>query len=237
MASSLFPTLCFVTLLVCGLADAGLWSVLKDLLGFAPDTAGSSEICVPKSSNLPNFFRVEAEIRELKNPSGVQSNGSPCDIGGKCDPIVYAYVDLIKPTSPFPGTLAVESMPKVFAVDGTNNPSISTVVSADLCGQTLIKATLRVQIMDHNALLTDSLISNFDCYIGGDVPDSVQQAEWSPVETCVSKFQSDKLTLTFRSRMYRISQQDCRDSRMMFPTTTAGSIFNSINFGNFGNFG
>lgn len=55
------------------------------------------------------------------------------------------------------------------------------------------KATLRVHVMDRNKLFTDSLISDFDCYVGGHVGTSVQDTKWTSTGNCVGKYIPDKI--------------------------------------------
>ena len=57
----------------------------------------------------------------------------------------------------------------------------------------LQKATLRVHVLDWNKVFTNSLIGDFDCYVGGNVGTSMQNAKWTSAGNCVGKYIPDKI--------------------------------------------
>lgn len=66
-------------------------SQLKDLVGLG---APKETVEIPKGQeNLPNYFRIEAQIVRLDNQGGLQADGSRCDRRDECDTLVYAYLD------------------------------------------------------------------------------------------------------------------------------------------------
>lgn len=76
------------------LASGGIIDSIKNALGMG-SSSGNSEIKVPANSvNLPNYFRLEAEIVRMDNSLGLKSNGGSCDTVGQCDPVVYAHLDV-----------------------------------------------------------------------------------------------------------------------------------------------
>ena len=80
---------------VISTADAGFIDSIKSALGLGTSSATSSVIKSNNAgTNLPNYFRIEAEIVRMENVGGLKSNGGSCDTLGHCDPVVYAYVDV-----------------------------------------------------------------------------------------------------------------------------------------------
>jgi len=196
----------------------GIIDSIKGALGLGTN---ADKIVVPSgSANLPNYFRVETEIVRLSNQAGIQSNGGSCDKTDACDTWVYAYLDTEKPTATFPGSLAVKAIPKVFESTDNNNPNINALLTRDICNPRdvqNIRAVARVHIMDHNKVLSDSLIDDFDCPVGGAVANNKQSANWIDSK-CVAKHQPKKLQLFARTQIYRISPNDCTNARPA-PTT------------------
>ncbi|OQV13448.1 hypothetical protein BV898_12300 [Hypsibius exemplaris] len=220
------PIAVLLLMVLMSVVSAGILDSIKSVLGITSSSTSSAIQQDSSGANLPNYFRIEAELVRMDNVGGIKSTGGSCDTIGQCDPVVYAYLDVLKPTGPFPGSRAVEAFPQVFTIDDVNSPKINTVVSADVCNKELTKATLRVHVMDRNKLFTDSLISDFDCYVGGSVGRNVNDAKWANTGNCVGKFMPDKIKFVFRSRIYRIDPKLCVESANQAPAaTTSKSIF------------
>ncbi|OQV13447.1 hypothetical protein BV898_12299 [Hypsibius exemplaris] len=163
------------------------------------------------TNTLAIYYRIEAELVNLENNGGIRSTGAPCDSSGSgpCDPILYAYIDVQQPNSPFPGALTTALFPKVFAANAINSPRIGAIVSATVCNQKVAKGTLRVRIMDRNKIMANSLINDYDCYIEGRSGVTPNEAEWTRPTNCVGHYIPGKTKLVFRSRIYHIKPDQC----------------------------
>jgi hypothetical protein len=204
----------FILIVGASLVNAG--SVIDKIKGALGLGTGAENIVVPGGSgNLPNYFRVETEIVRLSNQKGIQSSGSSCDKTDECDTRVYAYLDSEKPTSSFPGALAVTAIPKIFESTDNNNPNINVLLTKDICNPkdiTHLKVVARVHVTDHNKVLSDSLIDDFDCPVGGAVANNQQSANWID-SRCVAKHNPKKVQLFARNRIYRIPANECSNAR------------------------
>ncbi|XP_055334652.1 uncharacterized protein LOC129585811 [Paramacrobiotus metropolitanus] len=196
----------------------GILDSIKDVLGFGTKT---DQIVIPSTgASLPPFFRVEMEIVRLSNQAGIQASGSSCDKLDACDTWVYSYIDTEKPTASFPGSLAVSAIPKVFESVDNNSPNINALITRDICNPkdvANIRAVGRVHVMDHNKVLSDSLINDFDCSVGGAVANNQQSAAWTDSQ-CIAKHVPKKMQLFARTRIYRIPPGDCTNARLSATT-------------------
>jgi len=211
-----------VTLLGSTAVSAGILDSIKNAVGLGPN---KEQIQVqPGSENLPNYFRIETEVVHLENQGGIKSNGGSCTTFGKCDPQVYAYIDTEKPTNSFPGSLDIKAFPRIFEAKSNNNPDIGAKLTKDVCNKDITqqKATLRVHITDHNKILSDSLIDDFDCPVGGTAAKNAESAQWTDAK-CSGKNQPKKIILSVRTKIYRISPKDCSNARPA--PSTPKSIF------------
>ncbi|XP_055334654.1 uncharacterized protein LOC129585812 [Paramacrobiotus metropolitanus] len=191
---------------------AGILDSIKNVFGIS---SNKEQIVVPSGGErLPNYYRIEALVVRLENQAGIKSNGGSCDTFGKCDPIVYAYIDTDKPTNTFPGSLDVKAIPKIFETTNNNSPDINYKLTKDICNKdpNTQKAMLRVHVTDHNTILSNSLISDFDCPLGGTLANEERSATWQDA-ICTGKYQEKKIRLSARVKMYRVPQNDCTNAR------------------------
>jgi len=193
--------------------EAGIFDSIKNVFGMG---APKEEVSIPSGQeNLPPYFRFESQIVRLDNQGGILGSGSKCETFGSCDPWVYGYIDTESPTKSFPGSLDTKAIPKIFQASNTNSPDIQQTLTKDACNVkdlSKMKAVLRVHVMDHNKLLSDSLIEDFDCPIGGTVGASEKASQWTDAN-CVGKKQPKKIKLAVRTRIYRIDSRDCSNAR------------------------
>jgi len=190
----------------------GIFDSIKNLFGIS---SNKEQIVVPSGSErLPNYYRIEALIVSLQNKAGIKNNGGSCDTLGTCDPRVHAYIDTVKGTSKFSGSIDDKAIPLIFSVNNQNSPDINYKLSVDICNKdpNTQKAMLRVHVMDHNTALSNSLINDFDCPLGGTLANDERSATWQDA-ICTGKFQQKKILLSARVRVFRVQPNDCTNAR------------------------
>ncbi|XP_055327760.1 uncharacterized protein LOC129580985 [Paramacrobiotus metropolitanus] len=167
-------------------------------------------------SQFPDYFRIEVEVQNLDNPSGLLANGQNCDTLNACDPRVSVYMDISQPRSPWPGPVPISKWKTIFDGTNRNSANIGKVVIRDVCGGGLGGINLRAKIVDADDTSGDDIIGQFECAYDNLTPDDVaptlMSASWSRSTQCfsVSKNQPSSIRLTTRMRMYTIPRSSCR---------------------------
>ncbi|XP_055346734.1 uncharacterized protein LOC129594165 isoform X2 [Paramacrobiotus metropolitanus] len=159
-----------------------------------------------------SFMKVDVELIQLLNPQGLLANGQRCDTTNDCDPSLSIFLDTIRPLMAWPGDKDVSEYTKVFKTSNQNSPIIHNNVSRIVCGGSINKVNLRVNVVDGDTFSGADLIDNFNCVFSPEmntIANSWELAEWSPTEDCVPLHQSHRVRLLYRYRVYAIPQSEC----------------------------
>lgn len=167
------------------------------------------------AASLPlvtGFFRLEAHILRLENPSGISHTGLPCDITDACDPKITGIIDTEKPNHDFGGDSApYRNWEVLFDGNQINSPEINKIMTRDSCGKGIRKINVRVRAMDKDAI-NDDKIDNFSCYVSGATgmpAANINEAKWSQEHACVGQDKSS-IKVFFKYRWYNIPEAECK---------------------------
>ncbi|GAV09707.1 hypothetical protein RvY_19200 [Ramazzottius varieornatus] len=168
-----------------------------------------------RGGSFPDYFRVEVEIQELDNPSGVLSTGQHCDTMNDCDVRVQAYLDVSNPRTPWPGTYSPSRWAIIYEGTNNNSPQFNRVITRDICGGSLSTVNARVQALDADDLSGHDEIGQFECLFDVNPRDitAPNMARWSSSKQCSNVRQQGQARLLARIRVYEIPSSSCRASR------------------------
>ncbi|GAV06366.1 hypothetical protein RvY_16375 [Ramazzottius varieornatus] len=180
----------------------------------------ASAVGAPLRTSVIGFYRIEVELGELENSQGYQANGQFCDEVTQCDPVIYAYIDVEKPLSPWPAKNPTD-MNMLTWMRNSNSYGINSTTVKDICGGGLGNINARIEVQDEDFLGKYDLIEQFECKfyptiadrLGGQENDIDRTAarfkEWTPFSECTAKHQPEKLRLFYRWRVYAIDISEC----------------------------
>ncbi|OQV25415.1 hypothetical protein BV898_01091 [Hypsibius exemplaris] len=184
--------------------------------GAAGSTDGrlNSELGADAGAHVPgqhDYIRIDTEVIQLLNPQGLLATKKSCDSLSKCDPRVSVFLDTDKPLAAWPGAKTVPEYTVLFEVSNTDSPIINKNVSKNICGGSVGKVNLRVDVVDVN-VGSNALIEDFECLFTADyrlVARDLSSAEWSPAQDCKPQHANNDIRLQYRYRIYDIPQAQC----------------------------
>ncbi|XP_055346797.1 uncharacterized protein LOC129594210 [Paramacrobiotus metropolitanus] len=171
------------------------------------DTFGS------RGQQFPDYVRIEVDVQRLDNPQGKLATGKSCDVFNACDTRLSAFLDLVNPLSPFPGSVPVSKWATIFNGNNVNSPTVGKVITQDLCGGSTSNANLRVRAVDVDSLSGNDEIAHFDCIfpVSLDLIDTdALVARWTSPKECQSGPSKSGARLFTRMRAYQIPSTSCR---------------------------
>ncbi|XP_055347014.1 uncharacterized protein LOC129594369 isoform X2 [Paramacrobiotus metropolitanus] len=172
------------------------------------------------ADRIGNFYKIEVNFTRFENPDGLTRGGYPCDHLSKCDPHIYAYIDIISPTAKFPGPSRQNTSHYSYVTGQTdknvadftegNNGIVHIICQVGQSGHVLPKmVNARVEVRDKDPLTPDDIIEQFDCIF----PFSVSRdfnGGWSSVRECSGVGHiKDKFKLFYRWRVRPIYSTQC----------------------------
>ncbi|XP_055344016.1 uncharacterized protein LOC129592085 [Paramacrobiotus metropolitanus] len=157
------------------------------------------------------FYGIETEIIDLFNNQGQISNGKFCDVMTKCDPVIYGFIDIEKPISPWPGAIRrLEDHEYIGGHTNTDNVRLNKIIGKVICGGAFNTVNLRVEVYDHDIFTQSDLIEQFNCFfVPHIVADSPLLSTWSETRVCKGIHNPNNTRLTYRWRLHALPASAC----------------------------